>query len=163
MYLINFPSFLKQPGTLFFHKVSKEDNIPLRLTNLTINYQKLKREESIEFLEVLLDENLTWKENFKYIENKCAKNIDEHHLNRKCLLGNLCYSYVHIYNPVQNILRKNKKPRQVRQNRKNFRICFCVFLSASTENLFLLEKLGTLLCLHAVLGNFLIFPLFPRF
>ena len=43
----------------FFHKASKKDNIPLQLPNLTINIRKIKREESIKFIGVLLDENVT--------------------------------------------------------------------------------------------------------
>ena len=85
----------------FFHKPSKKDNIPLQLPNLTINNRKIKREESIKFLGVLLDENVTWKEHLKYIENKCAKNIGllykaKHHLNKKYLVVLYC-SYVHLY------------------------------------------------------------------
>ena len=56
-----------------FNKPSKKDNILLQIPNLTINNCKIKREESIKFLGVLLDENVTWKEHLKYIENKCAK------------------------------------------------------------------------------------------
>ena len=58
----------------FFHKPSNKDNIPLQLPNLTTNNHKIKREESVKFLGVLLDENVSWKKHFKYIENKCAKN-----------------------------------------------------------------------------------------
>ena len=35
----------------------------------------MKSEESIKFLGVLLDENVTWKEHLKLIENKFAKSI----------------------------------------------------------------------------------------
>ena len=40
-----------------FHKPSKKDNVLPQLPNLTINNRKIKREESIKFLGVLLDEN----------------------------------------------------------------------------------------------------------
>ena len=43
----------------FFHKPSKKDDISLQLPNLTINNRKIKREESIKFIGVLLDENIT--------------------------------------------------------------------------------------------------------
>ena len=43
----------------FFHKPSKKDNIPVQLLNLTISNRKIKREESIKFLGVLLKENVT--------------------------------------------------------------------------------------------------------
>ena len=91
----------------FFHKLSKKDNIPLQLASLAIINRKIKREESIKFLRVLLDENVTSKQYRKYIENKCAKNIGllykgKHHLNKKCLLA-LCYSYVHNRINCENI------------------------------------------------------------
>ena len=81
----------KKSQVLFFHKPSKKDNIPLLLPSLNISNHKTKREESIKFLGVLLDENLIWKEHSKYIENKCAKNIGllykaKHNLSKKCLL-----------------------------------------------------------------------------
>ena len=74
----------------FFHKPCKKDNIPLQFSKLTVNNRKIKREKSIKFLGMLLDENLTWKKHLKFIENKCAKNIGllykaKHHLNKKCL------------------------------------------------------------------------------
>ena len=45
----------------FFHKSSKKDNIPLVLPKLNINSSEIARTESIKFLGVLLDENLSWK------------------------------------------------------------------------------------------------------
>ena len=53
----------------FFHKPSKRDNIPLALPKLYIDYNQIQRSESIKFLAVFLDENLTWKEHIKYIED----------------------------------------------------------------------------------------------
>ena len=104
---------VKKTKYSFFHKPSKKDNIPLQLPNLTINNRKIKREESIKFLGVSLDENITWKEHLKYIENKCAKNIGllykaKHPLNKKCLLVlpsllNAYYSYVLTYTNYANI------------------------------------------------------------
>ena len=43
------------------------------LPNLNINKHKMKQQESTKSLEILLDENLTWKEHLKNIENKFAK------------------------------------------------------------------------------------------
>ena len=59
----------------FFRKPSKKDNIPLVLPKLNINNNEIARTESINFLGVLLDENLRWKTHIKYIENKISKNI----------------------------------------------------------------------------------------
>ena len=59
----------------FFHKPSKKDDIPLVLPKLNINNSEIAQTESIKFLGVLLDENLSWKTLIKYIENKISKNI----------------------------------------------------------------------------------------
>ena len=40
-----------------------------------LNNNQIQRSESIEFLGIFLDENLTWKDHIKYVENKIAKNI----------------------------------------------------------------------------------------
>ena len=53
----------------FFHKPSKRDDIPLALPKLYIDNNQIQRSESIKFLGVFLDENLTWKEHIKYIED----------------------------------------------------------------------------------------------
>ena len=76
----------------FFHKPSKKDNIPLQLPKLTISNRIIKREESIKFLGVLLEENVTWKEDLKFSENKCSKYIGllytaKHLLNKTWLLS----------------------------------------------------------------------------
>ena len=42
----------------FFHKLSKKDDIPIRLPKLII-ITEIQREESIKFLEVLLNQRLT--------------------------------------------------------------------------------------------------------
>ena len=95
----------------FFHKASKKDNIPLQLPNLTINIRKIKREESIKFIGVLLDENVTWKEHLKFIENKCANNIGllykaKHHLKKKCLIR-IVHNKVK-FEHARHLFRKNK-------------------------------------------------------
>ena len=66
-----------------------------------MNYYEIKRAESIKFLRVLLDENLSWKPHIKYIENKIAKNIGllfkaKSFLNKQSLLS-LYYSYIQSY------------------------------------------------------------------
>ena len=85
----------------FFHKPSKKDDIPLVLPKLSINNSEIAKTESIKFLGVLLDENLSWKTHIKYIENKISKNIGillkvRPFLNKKSLLS-LYYSYIHSY------------------------------------------------------------------
>ena len=43
----------------FFHKQSKQNNIPFLLPKMKINDYEIKRAESIKFVDVLLDENST--------------------------------------------------------------------------------------------------------
>ena len=49
----------------FFHKPSKKDNISLVLSKVSIYNNEIKRSESIKFLSVFLDENLTWKDRIR--------------------------------------------------------------------------------------------------
>ena len=91
----------------FFHKPSKNDNIPLVLPKLSICNNKIKRSESIKFLGVFLDENLTCKDHIRYTENKISKNIallfrSKLYLTKKCILS-LYYSYIHTYISYANI------------------------------------------------------------
>ena len=39
---------------------------------------QIQQSEAIKFLGIFLDENLTWKEHIKYIENKMAKKYLHH-------------------------------------------------------------------------------------
>ena len=92
---------VKKSKYSFFRKPSKKDDIPLVLPKLNINNSEIARTESIKFLGVLLDENLSWKTHTKYIENKISKDIGilfkaRPFLNKKSLLS-LYYSYIHSY------------------------------------------------------------------
>ena len=55
----------------FFHPIQKKNDIPLRLPQLCINHTQIKRESSIKFLVVLLDENLNLT--LKPLKAKSAK------------------------------------------------------------------------------------------
>ena len=86
---------------------SKKDNIPLVLPKLSLCNNEIKRSESIKFLDVFLDENLIWKDQIRYLENKIAKDIgllfgSKPYLTKKCLVS-LYYSYVHTYKSYANI------------------------------------------------------------
>ena len=58
-----------------FHKLSKRYSIPFFLPTLKIINHDIKRASTMKSLGVLLDDNLSWKEHIKYIENKIGKNI----------------------------------------------------------------------------------------
>ena len=77
------------------------DDLPLVLPKLFINNQIIKGESSIEFFDILLDENLSRKEHLKLTENKIAKYIGlickaKPYLNKDSLLA-LYFSYIHSY------------------------------------------------------------------
>ena len=70
--------------------------------------QVIKRQSSIKFLGILLDENLSWKEHLKLTENKVPKNIGliykaRSYLNKDSLLA-LYFSYIHSYINYANLV-----------------------------------------------------------
>ena len=84
-----------------FHKSAKKYSIPSHLLTLKINNHDIERVNTMKFLGVLLDDNLSWKEHIKYLENKIAKNIGlmyraKPFLDKDILLA-LYYSYIHSY------------------------------------------------------------------
>ena len=84
-----------------FHKSGKKYSIPSHLPTLKINNHDIERVNTIKFPGVLLDDNLSWKEHIKYLENKIAKNIGlmywaKPFLNKEPLLALYC-SYIHSY------------------------------------------------------------------
>ena len=58
-----------------FHKQSARDSIPLELPTITFNSIEIKRESSIKFLVVIIDENVTWNKHIALVENEISKNI----------------------------------------------------------------------------------------
>ena len=61
----------------------------------------------MKFLDILLDDNLSWKEHMKYLENKLAKNIglmyrEKPFKDKEPLLA-LYYSYIHSYLNYANL------------------------------------------------------------
>ena len=131
---------------IFFHKRSKQDDIPLSLPKLEINTYEIKQAESIKYLGVLLDESSTWKPHIKYIESKIAKNLREFlkakpFLNKQFLLSLYC-SYIHSYinyanvtwvstymTNLKNCLVKKACNAHNLQQRKAFFFLFCIQVS----------------------------------
>ena len=73
-----------------------------------MNNQVMKRQSSIKFLGILLNENLSWKEHLKLTENKIAENIGliykaKPYLNKDSLLA-LYFSYIHSYINYANLV-----------------------------------------------------------
>lgn len=59
----------------FFNKSYKKEEKDLVLQKLLIDKYQITRAESMTFLGVSLNENLTWKKHFKYLKNNMTKNI----------------------------------------------------------------------------------------
>ena len=83
------------------------DSFSSQLPTMIFNNIKIKRENSIKFLGVTIDENLTWKNHVEVVENKISKNIGvlykaSHLLDFKNLLK-IYLSFIHIYISYANI------------------------------------------------------------
>ena len=51
-----------------FHKSSAKDTLPLKMPELKIGNNIIKRKSSVRFLGVMLGENISWKDHIKTIE-----------------------------------------------------------------------------------------------
>ena len=58
-----------------FHKLTDQENIPLKLLSLQLNVNIIERENYLKFLGVIVDGHLTWKNHIQLIENKVSKNV----------------------------------------------------------------------------------------
>ena len=56
-------------------QIRQKYSIPSHLPTLKINNHDIERVNTMKFLGVLLDDNLSWIEHIKYLENKIAKNV----------------------------------------------------------------------------------------
>ena len=98
---------------VLFHKAKSKDNLPLVLPDLFIDDVKIKSENSLKFLGVMIDENVTWKTHFKLVENKISKSIGinfkaSRSLNFKSLRS-IYFALVHPYINYANIAWANTK------------------------------------------------------
>ena len=89
----------KKTKYVILQKVTMFDSLPLQLPAMTFNNIEIKRENSVIFLGVIIDENLTWK-NHIVLENKISKNIGvlyraSHLLDFKNLLK-IYFSFIYI-------------------------------------------------------------------
>ena len=83
------------------------DSLPLQLPTMTFNNIEIKIENSVKFLGLIIDENLTWKNHIQVVENKVSKNIGvlyrpSHLVDYKNLLK-IYFSFIPIYISYANI------------------------------------------------------------
>ena len=150
-----------------FHKPSRVDDLPLKLPKLSINNQEIKRASYTKFLGVLSDENLSWKEDLKFTENKIAKTIGlmykaKPFLDKDSLLS-LYFSYIHSYIKYANLAwastHKANLEKIHSQQKHAFRIVYnkdrCyhtkeLFRSCNVLNVYKLKLLNTSTFMHKI-------------
>ena len=97
----------KKTKYFLFHKVTMCDSLPLQLPAKTFNNIEIKRENSVKFLGVIIDENLTWKNHIEVVENKISKNTEvlyrASHLHDFKNLLKIYFSFINIYISYANI------------------------------------------------------------
>ena len=64
---------IKKTKYTLFHKYSIKDKIPLKLPILKIGNRVIEKTQSIQFLGVMLNENVSCKYHIKTVENKLSK------------------------------------------------------------------------------------------
>ena len=99
----------KTKYTLFHKKSSKDDQSlqPLKLPALKIADNNTERKTAIKFLEVMLDENISWDEHICTVETKLAKNIGLLYRTKPLIeeksLKSIYFAYIHTYLNYANI------------------------------------------------------------
>ena len=111
---------MKKTNYTPFHKNSTKDDLPLKLSELKIVNSVLKRQPSVEFLGVMLHENISWKEHIKTVENKLSKNIGLLCKSKQLLdnesLKSIYFSYIHSYLNYANIAWASTDPTKLKKN-----------------------------------------------
>ena len=91
----------------FFVSKRQEDDIPLKLPELRINNEIIKRKYHVKFLGVFIDDTLSWKKHINMVEEKMSKNIGVISRARKYLnnaaMKSLYYAFIHPYIVFGNI------------------------------------------------------------
>ena len=147
-----------------FHKSGKKYSIPSHLPTLKINNHDIERVNTMKFLGVLLDDNLSWKEHIKYLENRIAKNIGlmyraKPFLDKESMLA-LYYSYIHSYlnyawgstylTNLKKLRSQQKHAIRIVHNKTKFEHTKELFKSASVLNLCKLNILSIAVFMHRV-------------
>ena len=113
-----------------FHSVRKRKDIPNILTPFHIDNVPMKREFVTKFLEVYLDENISWKHHINIVSTKVCKSIGILYRTRcilnKFLLKQLYFSFINCYLNYANIAwastNKSKQQALYRHQKHTARI-----------------------------------------
>ena len=154
----------------FFHSKAYSNLIPLQLPALKINNMIIKRETTMKFLGILLDENLSWKQHINYIEKKISKNNgilykSRYFLNEKCSKM-LYFAFIHSYLNYGNItwgsttktnltllLRRQKHAARTIYFKDKFTHSKPLMVSLNALNIYQLNIYQTLLFMYKIKNN----------
>ena len=113
---------------MFFHKLKITDNIPLKLPELILDNKNIKREYSMKFLGVLLDDCLSWRNHIQMIENKISKNVGILYKSKFLLdqksLKSIYFSFIHVYINYANIAWSSTNPSKLRKILNKTKTCW---------------------------------------
>ena len=139
------------------HKVSMCDSLPSQLPTMTFK-------NSIKFLGVIIDENLTWKNDIEVAENKISKNIGvlyraSHLLDLKNL--KIHFSFIHNYisyaniacastfkTKLQGILKKQKHAARITFPENRLDHARPLLKEMKVLNIYQINLIQTLKCMH---------------
>ena len=155
---------------MLFHKRTYQKNIRLKLSLLQLNSNITERENSLQFLGVILDEHLTWQKHIQLIENKVSKNVGVLYktsklINSKCLRS-IYFPFMHPYINYVNIAwastDKTKLKKLFGKQKQSARIIFNQNRFAHTRplikilnalNFYQMNLLQVLLFIHKIKTN----------
>ena len=119
------------------------------------------RENSVKFLGVIIDENLTWKNHIEVVENKISKNIGVlYRASHLCDFKNLkiYFSFIHIYisyaniawakTKLQGILKKQKHAARITFHANRFDHSRPLLKEMKALNVYLINLIQTLKFMH---------------
>ena len=132
---------------------------------MTLNNIEVKRENSVKFLDVIIDENLTWKNHIEIVDNKIFKNIGVFYrasylLDFKNLLQ-IYFSFIHINisyaitawassfkTKLQGILKKQKHAARITFHANRFDHSRPLLKEMKVLNVYQINLIQTLKFMH---------------
>ena len=138
----------------FFHSSACQDRIPLRLPELKINNITIKREPTMKFLGILLDENFNWKEHIKCIESKISKVLEFYTNQEFCSTnyGNAAWGSTTKTN-LTILLRRQKHASRIIYFEDRYTHAKPLMISLKALNIYQLNVYKILLFMHKVKNN----------
>ncbi|XP_065662820.1 uncharacterized protein LOC136085441 [Hydra vulgaris] len=103
---------------ILFHKKTQEENLPLKLPDLILNDNLIKKQASIRFLGVLVDEKLSWLPQIRYIHSKISNVIGMYRVRsyiNKQSLKLIYFGLIHCFISYANISWASTQPSKLKK------------------------------------------------